>query len=157
MHIVCSHSFWRIFRHSFLFLPSQLHCSSPSFHQNTGPKWLTPSFFNMRPWRHPGRAEVLCMHTKMIHILLSCIWIVESCPAVKWYYIQMPFEYRTKFCPIFRPPFEYWTSFQMVVWIPHHNTGHLKRTRKFIIQMFVIQIFAIPPLYLYITKAITKL
>ena len=64
---VCTHSFYRIFRHSFLFLPSQLHRSSPSFHQNTSPKWLTPSFFNMHSWRHPGRAELLCMLTKMIH------------------------------------------------------------------------------------------
>ena len=38
---------------------------------------------------------------------------------------------RTKFSPLFRPPFECWTSIRMVVWIPdyHINTGHLK-TRK---------------------------
>ena len=39
----------------------------------------------------------------------------------------MPFEYRTKFSPLFRPPFDYQTGIQMVVWIPnyHLNTGHL--------------------------------
>ena len=51
----------------FFFLPSQVHCSSPSLHQNTSLKWLTPSFFNMHSWRHPGRAKMQCMLTKMIH------------------------------------------------------------------------------------------
>ena len=49
------------------FSPSHLHRSSPSFHQITSQKWLTPSFFNMHLWRHPGRAKMLCMHSKMIH------------------------------------------------------------------------------------------
>ena len=31
------------------------------------PKWLTPIFFNMHLWRHPGRAKMLCMLSKMIH------------------------------------------------------------------------------------------
>ena len=56
-----------IFQHSFLFLPSHLLCSSPSFHRNASPKWLTPSSFNMHSWCHPGRAKLLCMLTKMIH------------------------------------------------------------------------------------------
>ena len=32
------------------------------------PKWLTPSFFNMHSWRHPGRAKMLYMLSKMIHM-----------------------------------------------------------------------------------------
>ena len=41
--------------------------------------------------------------------------------------IQMPFEYRTSFCPVFGTPFEYWTGIRMVILIPnyHLNTGHL--------------------------------
>ena len=30
------------------FYPSHPHCYSPSFHQNTSPKWLTPSFLIAR-------------------------------------------------------------------------------------------------------------
>ena len=37
---VCTHSFWRIFGHSFLFFTF----SPPSLHKNTSLKWLTPSF-----------------------------------------------------------------------------------------------------------------
>ena len=33
----------------------------------SSPKWLTHSFFNMHSWRHPGRADMLCMLIKMIH------------------------------------------------------------------------------------------
>ena len=43
---VCTHNFWRLFWHSLLFLPSRLPCSSPSFHRNTSPKWLTLFFSN---------------------------------------------------------------------------------------------------------------
>ena len=53
--------------HTFFFLPSHMHRSSPSLHQITSTKWLTPSFFNMHLWRNPGRAKMLCMLTKMIH------------------------------------------------------------------------------------------
>ena len=42
------------------------------------PKWLTPSFFNMDLWRHPGRAKMLCMHTKIIHMYTTTF----ICPAV---------------------------------------------------------------------------
>ena len=48
--------------------PLACFCLSPSFHQNTSPKWLTPSFFNMHLWRHPGRTQMLCMLSKMIHM-----------------------------------------------------------------------------------------
>ena len=59
----------------FFFLPSQLHCSSPSLHRITSPKWLTPSFHNMHSWRHPGRAKMLCMLYKMIHkYTTDAIW-----------------------------------------------------------------------------------
>ena len=58
---VCTHSFWTKFCLSSLFLPSHLHCYSPSLHQNTSPKWLTPSFLKMHSWRHPGRAKMLWM------------------------------------------------------------------------------------------------
>ena len=63
--------------------------------------------------------------------------------------LQMPFEYRTKFSPVFRPPCEYQTTIQMVVWITnyHLNTRHLNTRRVkvhysdvSVIQMFVIQI-----------------
>ena len=91
--------------------------------------------------------------------------MVKSCPITEWSVIWMPFEYRTKFCPVFRPPFEYRTGIQMVVWIPnyHLNTGHLNTGQVkvsysdvSVIQMFVIQIptvlhksdFWIPTLYL---------
>ena len=32
--------------------------------------------------------------------------MVKSCPITEWSVIRMPFEYRTKFCLVFRPPFE---------------------------------------------------
>ena len=61
----------------------------------------------------------------------------------------MPFEYPTKFSLVFRPPFEYLTGIQMVVWIPnyHLNTGHLNTGQVKVcysdvsaIQVFVSQI-----------------
>ena len=53
--------------------------------------------------------------------------MVKSCPITNWSIIRMPFEYRTKFFPVFKTPFEYRTSIRMVVWILnyHLNTGHL--------------------------------
>ena len=36
--------------------------------------------------------------------------MVESCRITEWSIIRMPLEYRTKFCLLFRPPFEYRTS-----------------------------------------------
>ena len=76
---VFTHNFWRIFRHSFLFLPSHLHCSSPSLHQNTSPKWLTPSFFILHSCCHPGRAKMLCMLTKWYTSILLCMTNMRSC------------------------------------------------------------------------------
>ena len=35
-----------------VFYPSQPCYKSPSFHQNTSPLWLTPSFFKMHAWHH---------------------------------------------------------------------------------------------------------
>ena len=64
---VCTHNFWRQCRHSFLFISSYLPCASPSLHRKTSPKWPTLYFFKLHLWRHPGRAKMLCMHTKMIH------------------------------------------------------------------------------------------
>ena len=51
----------------------------------------------------------------------------QKFPITWWSVLQMPLEYRTKFCPVFRPPFEYLTVMRMVVWILnyHLNTGHL--------------------------------
>ena len=44
-HLLCVHIvFEQNFVFPLFFLPSQLHCTSPSLHQNTSPKWLTPSF-----------------------------------------------------------------------------------------------------------------
>ena len=54
-------------------LGNYLHRLSPSLHQNTSPKWLTPSFFNMHSWRHPGRAKMLCMLSKMIHMYTTIV------------------------------------------------------------------------------------
>ena len=42
---VCTHSFWTNFCIFLFFLLSYTCCSSPSLHQNTSLKWLTPSFF----------------------------------------------------------------------------------------------------------------
>ena len=59
--------------------------------------------------------------------------MVKICPIAEWSANRMPFEYRTKFSLIFRPPLDYRTSILMVVWIPnyHLNTGHLNsRTSK---------------------------
>ena len=50
-----------------IFIPSYLPCASPSLHRNTSPKWLTLYFFKLHLWRHPGRAKMLSVHTKMIH------------------------------------------------------------------------------------------
>ena len=36
--------------------------------------------------------------------------MVDGCPIAKWSIIWMPFEYPTKFIPVFRPSFEYQTS-----------------------------------------------
>ena len=61
-HLLCVHT---IFEQNFIFplfcSPSRLHWSSPSFHQNTSPKWLTPLFSICI------RDIMLCMHLKMIH------------------------------------------------------------------------------------------
>ena len=48
----------------FTFSPA-LFVSIP--HKNTSAKWLTPSFFNIHSLRHPCRAKMLCMLSKMIH------------------------------------------------------------------------------------------
>ena len=78
--------------------------------------------------------------------------IAQSCPITKWSVIRMPFEYRIKFCPVFRPPFEFRTGIKMMVWIPnyHLNAGHLNTihvTLRYsdvsVIQMFVIQIHTV--------------
>ena len=70
--------------------------------------------------------------------------MVESFPIVEWSFIWMPFEYWTKFSPVFRLPFEYWTSIQMAVWTPdyHLNTGQVKfcYSDVSLIQTFFIQI-----------------
>ena len=58
---VCTYSFWRIFCLSSLFYLSHTRCYSPSFHRNTSPKWLTPSFSKLHAWRHPGRVKKPCM------------------------------------------------------------------------------------------------
>ena len=55
------------------FFPSHLPCVSPSLHWNTSPKWLTLYFFELHSWRHPGRAKMLCMLTKLIHKYTSRI------------------------------------------------------------------------------------
>ena len=52
---------------------------------------------------------------------LSDIWVVESYPITEWLVILMTFEYLSKFSPVFRPPFEYRTSIQMVVWILNYH------------------------------------
>ena len=59
--IVCTHIFCTKFCLSSLFLPSHLYCCYPSLHQNSSPKWLTPSFLNKHLWRHPGIAKMLCL------------------------------------------------------------------------------------------------
>ena len=91
---------------------------------------------------HPSKMSYLCV--KVVHHNRT-----KSCPIAEWSVIRMPFEYRTKFCPVFGPPFEYRTGIQMVVWIPnyHLNTGHLntgqvkvRYSDVSVIQMFVIQI-----------------
>ena len=40
----------------------------------------------------------------------------------------MPFEYQTKFSPVFRTPVNYWTGIQIIVWIQdfHLNTRQVK-------------------------------
>ena len=60
----------------------------------------------------------------------------------------MPFEYRTKFCPVFRPPFEYRTGIQMVVWIPnyHLNTRHLN-TGQVKVRYSDVSVIQIPTIF----------
>ena len=79
----------------------------------------------------------------------SSIQMVKSCRIIKWYGVQIPFEYQTKFSQLFRPPFEYPTSIQVVFWIlDHHlNTRHLNTRLVKVrysddsdIQLFSIQI-----------------
>ena len=51
---------------------SHLHCYSPSLHQNTSPKWLSPSFHKMS-WCHPGRAKhhlLLFFYTQVYYFLV---------------------------------------------------------------------------------------
>ena len=47
-------------------LGTSLHCPNPTVMTN-------PLFFNMHSWRHPGRAKMLCMLSKMIHKYTTCM------------------------------------------------------------------------------------
>ena len=71
--------------------------------------------------------------------------MVESCLIAKWSVIWMPFEYRTKFCPVFRPPFIYRTGIWMGAWILnyHLDTGHLN-TRQVKVHYSDVSVIQIP-------------
>ena len=79
-------------------------------------------YFSPHFWEFFGQRKLISKFQ-----LFLCIWMVKSCPIIKWSIIQLPFGYRTKFSMVFRPPFEYRTPIWMVVWIPnyHLNTEHL--------------------------------
>ena len=51
--------------------------------------------------------NINCAETETLNVK-SCLLDDE------WSGIPMPFEYCTKFSPVFRPPFEYWTGIQML-------------------------------------------
>ena len=75
----------------------------------------------------------------------------------KWSVIWMPFEYQTKFSPVFTPPLKYRTSIQMVVWITDHNlnTRHLNTVQVKVCysDVFVIYMFFFSsPLYFFVQK-----
>ena len=44
----------------------------------------------------------------------TCVQMVESCPITKWSGIQIPFEYWTKFSPVFK----IWSECHTTIWIP---------------------------------------
>ena len=67
---MCTHFFY------LLTCPVRLH---PYTKIRTSPKLLTLYFFELHLWRHPGRAKMLCMLTKMIHkyTTLHVVWNIQ--------------------------------------------------------------------------------
>ena len=63
-----------------IFIPSYLPYASPSLHQNNSPKWPTLYFFKLHTWRHPGRANMHNMQTKMIHMYTTWQFSVSLLP-----------------------------------------------------------------------------
>ena len=95
---VCTHNFWKLFRHSLFFLPSHMPCTSPSLHPNTSPKWLTLIFSNcIRDVIQVEQKCCACLQKWYTSILLtltiligSLIWPWHTIPKfnVKLFYLS---------------------------------------------------------------------
>ena len=95
-HLLCVHTVFEqnfVFHFFFYFSPVPF---SPSLHQNISRNWLTPSFFKMHSWRHPGRAKMLCMLSKMIHMYTTHSFSLP-CNAFIACYILYPNIQQKKF------------------------------------------------------------